>query len=1497
LATVAIAALGGPLSVTSAALSEVVKHAQQKYDESEPARNLQKNVTQRITQWAKAEGLDKSDVESGLDEAAWTIARYGVDSRTIADLHFDPDRAAKQVIARRRSNDSLWGTEAHYQVAERAIQITYRALIDQLEQAEPVVLPAVQALRDSIDDYATKTVALGDAFKFEIQKVVTESAVARDVSGLGNPYLGLSAYTYEDRDRFAGRAGEVERAVRMLTEPGETRPLLFVTGASGCGKSSFAQAGVQPALVAHYEERGYAVVRPVVFRPSRRPLAGLVDALARVGLPRPEEPDLNKAIGTSAGFAEYIIAKTPQQQVNLLVVDQLEELFTQAAGDEREAFIDILAGLPDFGSARTHVLATLRSDFLGDLFPHRALYDEAKLGLDLREMDEDELRECIELPLRIEAEQSVAYQGKAWEPALVAELAEQTAADATYLPLLQINLQELWRSGKLTLASYHDLGSTLTSAIRERADAVVDFVDHDRSQPQTPRRDADRRAIQDTFLALVQVSTGSTDRPNTRRRRARAELVASGAETPTDREQLLEDLVAARLLSVQREEDVDYVDIIHESLIANWDRLKDAIAEERLALQQRSRFEQMREEWLDHGRSDDYLLAGVRLAEARDLAARADVALHSPGADELLARSEARAHAEEQRQLLEEQQRREYERAVKLSDSLRLASDAREIAGDHPDLALLVSWEALLRDRNQLSETVFRESLEGLSATVDVLGRLDSSAPGETLVVTHGAIFVAAEDGVIESWSSMGAPRPKIALPGEGVTTIARLGKDGLLSYRDRTVRIHNTAGDVLSEVALLGAPPGDSSGFPSPRHLSVAADGTCLIQDGSQGWIVTTAGGMELERHLRFVGEYTDEAPFVDDEHLHDPAANLFRATLDRDGQTILTEASDGARVWNRDGTLRGILGDHTGVASSGFLSDGTIVTGRMGGRGETWNPIDLSGDVFRDDEDGGDLFIRAVDPGGEHVACTVNHTNTVAIRDATGRIQATLTGHEGHVWSAAFSADGRLVATGSADGTVRVWEWKTEAPRPVVLHGHTKTVDQVQFDPDDRAVVVSADHSGLVRRWHLASANLPPYEGHRKQLTVLRSSPVGTVSSDSQSTRVWTPNGDSVEVVGRLLDHASTADQQLILLTADGPIARRTYVAAGSELQSNRSEWALPDADENITRGVLSPDGRHALLLQGLTASLVSDDGSVGVVSGADYARVEEPHRHVVGFGFHPSGEQVALASRNGTVWIWSTETRELEHSFVADHASPDRTFDLAFDPHGEMIATAVRNEVGLWNWHGERVLRLPTAGYKVFRVEFSPDAERILTIADNPSGGRFALPQLWTREGKLVANLDVNTAVDAIPSFDPRGRFFTLSYGRGIAIVEADGRVSGTLAGPPKVSAQPRAAVAQDGETIAAAFSDGQVRIWDYASGRRSVAVRVGAVGPVEFSHDARLLLAATPAGAIDRHPLHVEDLFGAAAERVSRVLTADELRTYAIGEPMVTRAVLDTYLATT
>src|SRR5262249_29955025 len=85
--------------------------------------------------------------------------------------------------------------------------------------------------------------------------------------------------------------------------------------------------------------------------------------------------------------------------------------------------------------------------------------------------------------------------------------------------------------------------------------------------------------------------------------------------------------------------------------------------------------------------------------------------------------------------------------------------------------------------------------------------------------------------------------------------------------------------------------------------------------------------------------------------------------------------------------------------------------------------------------------------------------------------REQAVLQGHSGHVLSVMFTPDGRMLATASADETVRLWDLRSAAPEErAVLEGHMGVVRMLQFTPDGRSLISVGD-LGRVIQWDLPS------------------------------------------------------------------------------------------------------------------------------------------------------------------------------------------------------------------------------------------------------------------------------------------------------------------------------------------------------------------------------------------------------------------------------------------
>jgi WD40 repeat protein len=494
---------------------------------------------------------------------------------------------------------------------------------------------------ESLDEFEAKLE--GDLRRLIERRIVAltgKSETAASPTWLkGSPFRGLETYRFEHAPIFFGRSEATKTSVEHLVENAEAgRPFLLVLGASGSGKSSLAQAGIVPSLGVRGVVDGVGEWRRAVVRPGGHP-GGPFMALAAALTDSAALPELltGQAVGALAKHLEVaaadpsfpiVAALTAREQAArqqgellsfeqlrlILVVDQLEELFTlgEVTPDQRKAFILCLKGL--FDSRRVFVIATMRSDYWHRAaeMPLLVALAEGQGRLDLLSPTQAEITEMIRRPAEV-AGLSFETDPRT-EIRLDAALAEEAAREPGALPLLSFLLDALYAAdvqdnpgSTLRYASMRALGG-LKGAIANRAEATFTSMPAD-AQAALPK----------VLRALVTVSRSGAE-PT-----ARPVPMAQFAENSPERrvvETLLDPQV--RLLVVDGDGAGARVRLAHEALITHWERARRQIAQDRDDLRTRTVVEEAMAEWraADGRNKRGYLLRDPYLAAAVDIVKR-----------------------------------------------------------------------------------------------------------------------------------------------------------------------------------------------------------------------------------------------------------------------------------------------------------------------------------------------------------------------------------------------------------------------------------------------------------------------------------------------------------------------------------------------------------------------------------------------------------------------------------------------------------------------------------------------------------------------------------------------------------------------------------------------------------------------------------------------------------------------------------------------------------
>jgi hypothetical protein len=430
-----------------------------------------------------------------------------------------------------------------------------------------------------------------DAFEQAIKATKPVVRAAEYPAAAICPYRGLQIFREEDGAFFARR----KTFAKQLLDFTLGKNLVVVVGPSGSGKSSLVQAGLIPLL--RREQPPAITWDAVSFTPGGNPFHRLASALIPLLEPElsetarlAEAEKLGRNLAGDEIRVEAVINRVIEKSNGtgrlLLVADQFEELFTNTPEAGQVPFAKAL--LQARGRAPVTILITLRADFYSQIIAlDRELSDVlASAQVNIGALTPDELRESITVPARL--------VGLEFESGLVDRILSDVGTEPGRLPLVEFALTEIWqrREGRRLTNQAYDEIEGVSGALARRAEA--EFAQLNPEEQTGVRR---------LFSRLVRVARPEEAGEDTRQR-----AVLSEADTLEKR--VANRLADARLLVTGGKAGTGTmsVEVAHEVLIRNWQRLRGWLNEDREFLLWRQRLTGLLAEWERAQESDEAVL-------------------------------------------------------------------------------------------------------------------------------------------------------------------------------------------------------------------------------------------------------------------------------------------------------------------------------------------------------------------------------------------------------------------------------------------------------------------------------------------------------------------------------------------------------------------------------------------------------------------------------------------------------------------------------------------------------------------------------------------------------------------------------------------------------------------------------------------------------------------------------------------------------------------------
>ncbi|MCA1564485.1 MAG: caspase family protein [Acidobacteria bacterium] len=453
--------------------------------------------------------------------------------------------------------------------------------------------------------------------------------------------------------------------------------------------------------------------------------------------------------------------------------------------------------------------------------------------------------------------------------------------------------------------------------------------------------------------------------------------------------------------------------------------------------------------------------------------------------------------------------------------------------------------------------------------------------------------------------------------------------------------------------------------------------------------------------------------------------------------------------------------------------------------------------------------------------------------------------TGHAMRVDGLAFSPDAKLVASGSKDNTVRLWDAE-RASELRKLAGHAAWVKAVAFSPDGRRLA-SGSVDGVVKLWEVATGRELKTISGGGSINALAFSPdarLVAAGNAENSVLVW--NAQTGQAERTLMGHAGAVstlafspDGRLLATGARDNSIKLWDVGRGRELHT------LAGHTGAVRSLAFSPDGKR------LASGSFDKTIKIWDAGGGRETRTLAGHADpVMSVAFTDGGRKLVSAGAGALALMrWDAESGA-QLGATSDAESLETLEAAVFSADGKLVAssngdkTIVLREVSA----PQSVRVLETRASSVYATAFSPDGKWFA------SGSKDSAVRLWeTATGRELRHLGGNVAGNIGPitsvAFSADSRMLAAGgLSGGVKLYEVlTGRELPVLAGHAETV---NAVAFNAAGVLASASNDRTIKLWDTAAGRlsRTLTGHGGEVHALAFSADGARVASGSANGEI-------------------------------------------------